>query len=56
VQELVREQVNSFEKLEILLLMRQNPVTPWTVETISARFGLPSSVADTALEELVTSD
>jgi hypothetical protein len=56
VQELVREHVNSFEKLEILLLMRQNPLTRWTFETISTRFNLPSSVVDTALKELVASD
>jgi hypothetical protein len=56
VQALVCEHVNSFEKLEILLLMRQDPLMQWTFETVSTRLNLPSSVATTALEELAATD
>lgn len=54
VQKLLRDQIDSYEQLEILLLLRTEPDHPWTVEALSARLRIPASLALLALDELQT--
>jgi hypothetical protein len=52
VRQLVLDHVESFEKLEILMLLREHPETGWTADSVSARLSLSSSSATAALRAL----
>jgi hypothetical protein len=52
VQILLRNHVESYEQLELLLLMRAGKGTSWTEETLSARLNMVSSLVGAALDGL----
>lgn len=52
VQILLRDHIESYEQLELLLLMRADRATTWTEEALSARLHLASSLVGAALERL----
>jgi len=54
VQRLLRDHIESFEQLELLLLLRAGLDHPWTVEALSARLRIPASLVLLALDELQT--
>lgn len=54
VQRLLRDQIESYEQLELLLLLRTELDRPWTAEALSARLRIPVSLAVAALDELQT--
>jgi hypothetical protein len=49
VQALLREQLTSFERLEIVLLLRQQPDLEWTVAAVSEQTRIPEELARDAL-------
>ena len=52
VQRLLRDNIESYEQLELLLLLRTELDHPWTVEALSARLRIPGSLGSLALDEL----
>jgi hypothetical protein len=52
VQRLLREQIESYEQLELLLLLRRERDGPWTEEILTARLGISTSLVLSALAEL----
>jgi predicted transcriptional regulator len=52
VRKLLREHIESYEQLELLLLLRTELDHRWTVDALSARFRIPASLASLALDEL----
>lgn len=52
VQELLRDYIESFEQLELLLLLRDEPGPCWTQDALSARLGVPGSLMFEALTGL----
>ena len=51
VQRLLRDYIESYEQLELLLLLRTE-LDPWTVEALSARLRIPASLVLLALDGL----
>lgn len=56
VRQLILEHVDSFEKLEILMLLGQDATRAWTVSDVRNRLNLPMSAARSALDELFVSN
>ncbi len=54
VQRLLRDQIESYEQLELLLLLRTELDHPWTAEALSSRLRIPASLVVAALDELQT--
>lgn len=54
VQRLLRDHIESYEQLELLLLLRAEPDHPWTVDALSARLRIPASLVLLALDALQT--
>jgi DNA-binding IclR family transcriptional regulator len=54
VQKLLRDHIESYEQLELLVLLRTELDHRWTVDALSARFRIPASLASLALDELQT--
>lgn len=54
VRRLLRDHVESYEQLELLILLRAEPDHPWTVEALSARLRVPASLVLLALDTLQT--
>jgi len=54
VRKLLRDHIESYEQLELLLLLRAQLEHTWTVEALSARLRIPASMALLALDELQT--
>ena len=52
VQILLRDHIESYEQLELLLLMRADRATVWTEETLSVRLRLALSLVGAALDRL----
>ena len=52
VQILLRDHIESYEQLELLLLMRAARGSTWTEETLSAQLHLAQSLVGAALERL----
>lgn len=52
VQSLLRDHIESYEQLELLLLIRADHGTSWTEEALCARLQMPSSLVQTALHGL----
>jgi hypothetical protein len=55
VRQLLVEHVDSFEKLELLVLCGTRPDTGWTASSAAAELRLPVAVVEPALDELVAS-
>jgi DNA-binding IscR family transcriptional regulator len=55
VQAFLRDHIESYEQLEILLLLWRERVAVWTVEHISARLRIPAPLAAAALASLSAS-
>jgi hypothetical protein len=55
VRALLHGRVDSFEKLEALLLVRADPSKRWTAATVAAQLGLRETWSDPALESLCAS-
>jgi hypothetical protein len=51
-QAFLRDHVQSYEELEVLLLCARHPETGWTVDEITERLNLPSASLEEALENL----
>lgn len=54
VQKLLRDHIESYEQLEVLLLLRTELDHPWTVDALSARFRIAASLVSLALDGLQT--
>jgi predicted transcriptional regulator len=52
VQMLLHAHIESYEQLEMLLLMRGNTATPWTQDALSERLHMALSLVQAALEGL----
>lgn len=52
VQVLLRDHINTYERLEVLLLLAQNREAEWTIETLSERAKMPVSACADAFAEL----
>jgi len=52
VQELLREHIESYEQLELLLIIRADMESVWTEETLATRFRIPTSLVLAALDGL----
>lgn len=52
VQKLLRDHIESYEQLELLLFLRTERDHPWTVEALTVPFRIPASLASLALDEL----
>jgi hypothetical protein len=52
VQKLLRDHIESYEQLELLLIMRANRGLSWTEDTLSGRLRIGSSLVRGALEGL----
>ncbi len=52
VRSLLYDRVDSFEQLDVLVLLHADPRTPWTPRRTASRLGLESSTAAGALEAL----
>ena len=52
VRQLLREHVNGFEQLEILLLAVRDPGKSWTAEAVAAELRIDARVVEEALDEL----
>lgn len=50
----MHDHIESYEQLELLLLLRNEPDAYWTEEALSVRLSIPSSLVSPALEELQT--
>jgi len=48
----LRDHIESYEQLELLLLLRNERDVSWTAETLSTRVRMPSSLVSAALSEL----
>jgi hypothetical protein len=55
VRQLLVEHVDSFEKLELLVLCGTRPETGWTADAAATELRLPVAVIEPALEALVAS-
>jgi DNA-binding IscR family transcriptional regulator len=55
VQALLHDHIESYEQLEILLLLRREIGEPWTAERISERLGISAALAADALGSLRSS-
>lgn len=55
VQALLYEHIESYEQLEVLLLLRLEAVETWSEERISSRLKIPSAMAAEALGALIKS-
>lgn len=55
VRALLHEHIESYEQLELLLLLRRERHEQWTVETLAARLRVRAELIDTALAALKTS-
>lgn len=54
VRAFLHDHIESYEQLELLLLLRHEPDAYWTEETLSVRLSIPSSLVSAALDELQT--
>jgi predicted transcriptional regulator len=52
VQILLRDHIESYEQLELLLLIRADSGACWTAETLSTRLHIPASLLQAALDGL----
>lgn len=52
VRRFLREQVEGYEQLELLLLLQRTPGRTWTAEQLAAELRIPDTVADPALSDL----
>lgn len=52
VEELLRERIETFEELEILLVLYANTAGEWTAEAVAQRLGAATSDVAEALEHL----
>ena len=52
VQKLLRDHIESYEQLELLLFLRTERDHPWTVEALTVPLRIPASLASLALDEL----
>jgi predicted transcriptional regulator len=52
VQKLLRDHIESYEQLEVLLLLRAERDRPWTIDSLSERFRLAASLVLPALNGL----
>lgn len=52
VQVLLFQDVHTFEQLEALLLLREDPTTEWSAAEVAARLGAPDEIAQEALDKL----
>jgi hypothetical protein len=51
VSALLRDQVTTFEQLEVLLLLQAHPHDDWTAATVSDRTGIPAELSARALAD-----
>jgi len=52
VQAFLQDRMESYEQLEILLLLRSRPSDPWAASAVGSELHMPESVAEQALKAL----
>ena len=52
VQVFLRERMESYEQLEVLLLLRTRPSDPWAASAVASELHMPEPAADQALRAL----
>jgi predicted transcriptional regulator len=53
VRALLYDGVETYEQLEIVLMLIRDPAEPWTVDTVATALGVSDAVADDALQQLL---